>query len=165
MPHNLQIKAVQLDLARQMENIEFIKQFIDFSAQNNYNTLFLYLEWRVRCNAVDIGEENGYSKEELKDIIDYAAQYNIDVIPGLAAIGHSELLLANEKFAHLNELYPDRLGKFKSYNINVSACRISCFFLNSRTMTYSLHTNSTSGRLPDSYGSAYSKTIWNPGWI
>lgn len=118
MPHNLQIKAVQLDLARQMESIDFIKQFIDFSAQNNYNTLFLYLEWRVRCNAVDIGEGNGYSKEELKDIIDYAAQYNIDVIPGLAAIGHSELLLANEKFAHLNELYPDRLGKFKSYNIN-----------------------------------------------
>ena len=45
---NYKIRAVQLDLARQMESMEFLKGFIDFIAENHYNTLFLYLEWRVR---------------------------------------------------------------------------------------------------------------------
>ena len=35
------IRAVQLDLARQMESMEFLKSFVDFIAENHYNTLFL----------------------------------------------------------------------------------------------------------------------------
>ena len=60
------IRAVQLDLARQMESLDFIKEFIDLAAKNHYNTLFLYLEWRIRTRCVDLGETEGYSKEELR---------------------------------------------------------------------------------------------------
>ena len=41
--------------------------FIDFIAENHYNTLFLYLEWRVRTKTFDIGKKDGYSAEELKE--------------------------------------------------------------------------------------------------
>lgn len=108
----MNIKAVQLDLARQMESVDFIKKYIAFAAQNGFNTVFLYLEWRIRCNAVDLGEGSGYTKDELKDIVDFARQCNIDIIPGLAALGHSELLIAQDKFAHLAELFPDLNGRF-----------------------------------------------------
>ena len=96
---NYKIRAVQLDLARQMESMEFLKGFIDFIAENHYNTLFLYLEWRVRTKTFDIGKKDGYSAEELKEIIEYAETRGIDVIPGLAALGHAELILEQKKYA------------------------------------------------------------------
>ena len=90
MKQNYEIRAVQVDLARQMETIPFLKNYIDFIAENHYNTLFLYLEWRIRTKTFDIGKNDGYSADELREIIDYAAVRGIDVIPGLATLGHAE---------------------------------------------------------------------------
>ncbi|MBQ9772229.1 MAG: family 20 glycosylhydrolase [Lentisphaeria bacterium] len=112
MKTNFEIKAVQLDLARQMESMNFIFQFIDFIAEKDYNTLFLYLEWRVRTKTFDIGAKDGYSPEQIKKIVKYAETRGIDIIPGLASIGHAELLLQNKKFQHLCELRGDRIGRF-----------------------------------------------------
>ena len=108
------IRAVQMDLARQMETIPFIKDFIDFIAENHYNTLFLYLEWRVRTKTFDIGKNRGYSAAELMEITDYAAVRGIDVIPGLATLGHAEQILQRKKFASYSERregIPGRFGK------------------------------------------------------
>ncbi len=107
-----QMRAVQMDLARQMETIPFIKGFIDFIAENHYNTLFLYLEWRVRTKTFDIGKSEGYSAEELAEIVEYAAVRGIDVIPGLATLGHAELILRQEKFAAYSELREGIPGRF-----------------------------------------------------
>ena len=112
MKKNYQIRAVQVDLARQMETIPLMKGFIDFIAENHYNTLFLYLEWRIRTKTFDIGKNDGYSAEELREIIDYAALRGIDVIPGLATLGHAELLLRQKKFASYSELREGFAGRF-----------------------------------------------------
>ena len=111
---NYKIRAVQLDLARQMESMEFLKGFIDFIAENHYNTLFLYLEWRVRTKTFDIGKKDGYSAEELKEIIEYAETRGIDVIPGLAALGHAELILEQKKYENYAELRNGIKGRFQS---------------------------------------------------
>lgn len=107
-----QIRAVQLDLARQMESLSFIKEFIDLAAGNGFNTLFLYLEWRVRTKCVDLGEKDSYSREELQEIIAYAAGRNITVIPGLAALGHGDILLKYPQYKHLSELREGIPGRF-----------------------------------------------------
>ncbi|MBO5722986.1 MAG: family 20 glycosylhydrolase [Lentisphaeria bacterium] len=112
MKPDFEIRAVQLDLARQMETMDFIKNFIDFIAEKNYNTLFLYLEWRVRTATFDIGQENGYSAGEIREIVEYASARNIDVIPGLACLGHSELLLNTPGYGHLCELRNGITGRF-----------------------------------------------------
>lgn len=119
MKLDYQMRAVQMDLARQMETIPFIKGFIDFIAENHYNTLFLYLEWRVRTKTFDIGRNDGYSAEELAEIVDYAALRGIDVIPGLAALGHAELILRQEKFASYSELREGIAGRFGSGHAHV----------------------------------------------
>ena len=106
------LRIAQLDLARQMETVPFIKKFIDLLAQFDYNALFLYVEWRVRTKAFDIGKEEGYSAGELKEIISYAAKKKIMIIPGFATLGHAELLLKTEKFAHLSELREGIRGRF-----------------------------------------------------
>ena len=111
MARQFEIRAVQMDLARQMESVDFICNFIDFIAENNFNTLFLYLEWRVRTKTVDLGKNNGYSPAEIKKIVKYAETRGIDVIPGLASIGHAELILNDKRFAHLCELNGDINGR------------------------------------------------------
>ena len=112
MKHNYQIRAVQVDLARQMETIPFLKGYIDFIAENHYNTLFLYLEWRIRTRTFDIGKNDGYSAEGLREIIEYAAVRGINVIPGLATLGHAELLLRQKKYASYSELREGITGRF-----------------------------------------------------
>ena len=112
MKKNYEIRAVQVDLARQMETIPFLKSFIDFIAENHYNTLFLYLEWRVRTHTFDIGKAEGYSADELHEITDYAALRGISVIPGLATLGHAELLLRQKKFSSYSELREGISGRF-----------------------------------------------------
>ncbi|MBO4632295.1 MAG: family 20 glycosylhydrolase [Lentisphaeria bacterium] len=109
---NYRIRAVQVDLARQMETISFLKEFIDFIAEHHYNTLFLYLEWRIRTKTFDIGKNGGYSAKELREIIDYASRRRINVIPGLATLGHAELLLRQEKYASCSELREEIKGRF-----------------------------------------------------
>ena len=112
MELNYQIRAVQVDLARQMETLPFLKGFIDFIAENHYNTLFLYLEWRIRTRTFDIGKTEGYSAEELREIVEYAALHGISVIPGLATLGHAELLLKQKKFSSYSELREGIKGRF-----------------------------------------------------
>ena len=112
MNQNYQIRAVQVDLARQMESIPFLKGFIDFIAENHYNTLFLYLEWRIRTKTFDIGKNDGYSAEELTELIDYAELRGINIIPGLATLGHAEQLLRQKKFASYSELREGIAGRF-----------------------------------------------------
>ena len=112
MNQNYQIRAVQVDLARQMDSIPFLKGFIDFIAENHYNTLFLYLEWRIRTKTFDIGKNEGYSAEELTELIDYAELRGINIIPGLATLGHAELLLRQKKFASYSELREGISGRF-----------------------------------------------------
>lgn len=112
MNQSYQIRAVQVDLARQMESIPFLKGFIDFIAENHYNTLFLYLEWRIRTRTFDIGKKDGYSAEELTELIEYAALRGVDIIPGLATLGHAELLLRQKKFASYSELREGITGRF-----------------------------------------------------
>ncbi|MPM35586.1 hypothetical protein SDC9_82179 [bioreactor metagenome] len=112
MKTSFQIRAAQLDLARQMETINFIKGFIDFLADNHYNTLFLYLEWRVCTKAVDLGENARYTADELREIICYAANRKISIIPGLATLGHADLILRKSEFKHLSELRDGTVGRF-----------------------------------------------------
>ena len=112
MKIDYKIRAVQVDLARQMETIPFLKEYIDFIAEHHYNTLFLYLEWRIRTKTFDIGKTEGYSAEELRELIEYAASRGIDVIPGLATLGHAELLFQQKKFASYSELREGIKGRF-----------------------------------------------------
>jgi len=111
MKVDFKLRAVQLDLARQMETVEFICQFIDFIADQGFNTLFLYLEWRVRTRTFDLGAANGYDANEIKTIVDHAAARGVDVIPGIASLGHHDLIFADTTYHKFCELRNDVEGR------------------------------------------------------
>jgi N-acetyl-beta-hexosaminidase len=107
------IRAAQLDLARQKENLEFITAFIDFIARYNYNTLLLYLEGKVRTKTFPYpSPEWSYTPEEMKEVVAYAKKKKIDIIPAVSNLGHTEHFLKHPQLKHLAELREGRQGRF-----------------------------------------------------
>lgn len=114
------IRTAQLDLARQKESLEFIKLFIDFIAQYNYNTLLLYLEGKIRTKTFPYpSPEDSYTPEEMKEVITYAYKKKIDVIPAISNLGHTEQFLRYPQMKHLAELREGIPGRFGSSALHV----------------------------------------------
>ena len=89
------IKAVQLDLARQMETVPFIKAFTRKVADAGYNTLVLYLEGRVRTPSFSLGEAESYSLDEMREVVVHAADCGVEVVPVVSVLGHAEHFFRN----------------------------------------------------------------------
>lgn len=105
-------RAIMIDPARHFLPVDDVKFFIDQMARFKYNTLQIHLTddqgWRIeiksqprlteigafRNNGKSPSPDNGYyTQEEMKDIIAYAAERNIEVIPELDIPGHSVAIL------------------------------------------------------------------------
>lgn len=107
----LTYRGLQLDLARQTESREYIKSFIDFAAEHHFTTVGIYLEWKIRTELYDVGED-GYTPELLRELDDYAYSKKIILVPGLSALGHCEMLLKDPRYQHLAELKAGDLNRF-----------------------------------------------------
>jgi len=109
----MKIRAVQIDIARQMETLDYIKHFIDFTSSSGYNTLVLYLEGRIRTNTFPFMAENeSYTPEEMKEVVDYADRKKMDVIPVVSNFAHTEQFLCFKETVRFGELREGRTGRF-----------------------------------------------------
>lgn len=110
----MKIRALQIDLARQMETITFLKEFIDFAAANGYNSILFYIEGRVKTKSFPyLTDKETYSVKEMKDLVGYAAKKKIEIIPCVSVLGHAELFLKCEELAGLSETRSNK-GRFGS---------------------------------------------------
>lgn len=78
---------------------------IDEMEASKLNQLYLYAEANLPLSEpkpVDLG--NRWSLEEIHDLIDYAAQRHIDVVPCVELYGHLHDLLSEEQFSPLGAL-------------------------------------------------------------
>lgn len=106
-------RAIMIDPARHFLPVKDVKFFIDQMARFKYNILQIHLTddqgWRIeikshpklteigayRNNGSSPSPDNGYyTQEDIKEIIAYAADRNIEVIPELDIPGHSVAILA-----------------------------------------------------------------------
>jgi hypothetical protein len=109
----MKIKAVQLDLARQKENLDFVFSFIDFAKQVGYNTLVLYLEGIIRTKSfARIEGQDTYEPDEIQKVVAYAAKHKMDVIPVVSSLGHAEMFLEHPDHADMAELAGDTKGRW-----------------------------------------------------
>lgn len=107
------LRVVQLDLARQMETVDFIREFTDFAADNGFNALGLYLEGRVRTASFPWpSEEESYSPAEVREIVAHAARRGVEVIPVVSTLGHAAMFLQYPELAGLAETRPPFTGRF-----------------------------------------------------
>lgn len=107
-----QYRGMHLDVCRHFFSVEFIKKYLDVMALYKFNYFHWHLTedqaWRIEIKAypglTDIGawrtEVNGenyggfYTQEQVKEIVAYAADLNITVIPEIEMPGHSRAALA-----------------------------------------------------------------------
>ncbi|MFA6291072.1 MAG: family 20 glycosylhydrolase [Victivallales bacterium] len=110
------LRAVQLDLARQYERMDYIRSFIDFSSDWNYNAIFLYLEGRVKTNNFSFfPPELSYDEKDIREIVAYAQVKGIEIVPIISTLGHCEHFLESPEFSRLAELREGIQGRFSDF--------------------------------------------------
>jgi hexosaminidase len=116
-------RGMHLDIARHFQDIDFIKKYIDILALHNINTFHWHLVddqgWRVEIKKYPllttisttrketvIGRNSGvwdgkpygegmfYTQEQLREVVEYAAERHIDIIPEIDMPGHMVAVLA-----------------------------------------------------------------------
>lgn len=121
---NFAYRGMHLDVSRHMFPVDFIKKYIDYLTFHKFNTLHWHLTddqgWRIeilsypKLNSIGSwrdetlighftdkpirydGKRYGgyYTREEVKDIINYAAIRGIDIIPEADIPGHNRATIA-----------------------------------------------------------------------
>ncbi len=93
-------RALMLDPARHFLPVDDVKHYIDQMAHYKYNVLQLHLTddqgWRLEVRdhpQLTAGQEH-YRREDLAEIIRYAAQRHIQVVPEIDIPGHTVAVLA-----------------------------------------------------------------------
>ena len=105
-------RGLLLDCCRHFMSIDFVKRYINLLAYHKMNVLHWHLTedqgWRVEIvkypKLTDIGawrkEKNGsvyggfYTKEQIKEVVNYAFQRGVNIVPEIELPGHSVAALA-----------------------------------------------------------------------
>lgn len=118
-------RALMLDPARHFLPIEDVKFYIDQMARYKYNALQLHLTddqgWRVEIKSrPELASKEHYTQQELKDLIAYAAQRHIEIIPELDIPGHTVAILA--AYPELGCTTSDTIVKEVGKTVNLMLC-------------------------------------------
>ena len=109
-------RGIMLDVARHFFNVEEVKMFIDYLAAYKLNVLHLHLSddqgWRIEIKSwprlteiggsTEVGGGVGgfYTQQQYSEIVKYAQDRNITIIPEIDMPGHTNAALAS--YAELN---------------------------------------------------------------
>jgi hypothetical protein len=97
-------RGIQMDLARHMETVDYIRHHADEAARHGFNTLVLYLEGRVRTDSFPYRPEaDSYSLEDMEQVVRHATGLGMDVIPVVSTLGHCEQFLACPPLRSMSE--------------------------------------------------------------
>ena len=88
------------------------KRLIDNASKEKFNTVILGMPWRNGLNLNStpwvVPDELTWSRDELLDVVNYARQKNMAVIPQLPLLSHQDLLLAPD--------FPSLMFNAKTYD-------------------------------------------------
>ncbi len=107
------IRAAQIDLARQIETMDTVKRFFDVAAESGLNTVVMYLEDRVKTATYPYSPDvESYSEEQVRELVAYADALGLELIPVVSPVGHTERFLRHPELKHLAELRGNIPGMF-----------------------------------------------------
>ena len=119
-------RSLMLDPARHFLPAEDVKFYIDQMVRYKYNVLQLHLTddqgWRIEIKKHPRLTEKGefYTQEELKDLVHYAAERNVRIIPELDIPGHTVAVLA--AYPELGCSHTDTIPKIVGETVNLMLC-------------------------------------------
>lgn len=129
-------RGSMLDVARHFFSVEDVKKYIDLLAYYKYNVLHLHLTddqgWRIEIKSwpklteiggsTEVGGESGgfFTQEEYKDIVAYAAERYITIVPEFDMPGHTNAASVSYPFLNGNgkkvELYEGTHVGFSTFD-------------------------------------------------
>lgn len=122
----LERRALMLDPARNFLPIKDVKFYMDQMMKYKYNVLQLHLTddqgWRIEIKDEPKLTSGGpfYTQDELKDLIEYGAQRNIEIVPELDIPGHTVAILA--AYPELGCTSSDTINKVLGKTFNLMLC-------------------------------------------
>lgn len=119
---NFAYRGTMLDVARHFFSVEDVKRYVDLLAYYKINVLHLHLTddqgWRIEIKSwpkltevggsTEVGGEAGgfYTQEEYKDLVQYAAERYITIIPEVDMPGHTNAASVSYPFLNGNGKTP-----------------------------------------------------------
>ena len=102
------MRGVMLDMARCKEKHEYYYHIIDQLAQWKYNTVFLHINDNSGCAMEfkcypSLATLHAFTQDEMKDMIKYAQDRHIDLVPEIEPWGHAKYITTQPEFADLAE--------------------------------------------------------------
>lgn len=98
------VKGFHLDMRIQVMKMPAMKKFVLNLSKNGINTLLVEWEGSYPFEKEPlIANKYAYSRQEIRDFIDYCNSLHIQVIPLQQSFGHVEYILRNYKYAALRE--------------------------------------------------------------
>ncbi|GAA2494901.1 beta-N-acetylhexosaminidase [Streptomyces gobitricini] len=119
-------RGAMLDVARHFQPVSFLRRFTDLLALHKLNVLHLHLTddqgWRMPVAAhpkltevAGVPHGGAYTREELRDLVAYAADRGVTVVPEIEMPGHARAALA--AYPHLGNFPERRLDVWKSWGV------------------------------------------------
>ena len=100
----LDLIILQIDLGRQKETVQYLKDYIDFAKDNGYNAVLLYLEAAVKVACTPFfNTDEAYTPDEIREVVAYGNEKGIDIIPGLENLSHADNFLRYKELEFLSE--------------------------------------------------------------
>jgi len=97
-------RGIMIDVARQVESINYLKKLVTFMGEYKLNQLYLYLENKMRYyKHPEVAHPMAYNKTEMESLIREAAKHYVEIIPMPATFGHMESFLKHPSYSHLGE--------------------------------------------------------------
>lgn len=103
---NMELRGISDDISRgQVSNLQNFKRIIDFISRYKMNVFMPYLEDMLQLKSYpSIGKNRGaLSNKEVKEIVAYASERYVEVIPIFQTLGHFENILTSREFVDYAE--------------------------------------------------------------
>ncbi len=130
---NFAYRGAMLDVARHFFSVEDVKKYIDLLAYYKINILHLHLTddqgWRIEIKSwpklttiggsTEVGGEAGgfYTQEDYRDLVAYAAERYMTIVPEVDMPGHTNAASASYPFLNGNGKEP---GLYEGTNVGFS---------------------------------------------
>jgi hexosaminidase len=105
---SLDHRALMIDLARLMEKKDYYRKMLVFLSEYKYNVLVLHLTddptIALRFDShPEPADPHAWTVDEMKDFVDLAELYHIDLLPEIELFGHARGWTSHPKYEHLGE--------------------------------------------------------------
>ncbi|GAB64072.1 MAG: hypothetical protein DWB56_04475 [Candidatus Jettenia sp.] len=105
---DMRIRALHLGIVKRL-GLEGMKELIKLARFGHYNTLIIMIRNNVAFNTMEqLASEGTWSKEEFLNIVRFAKENGLDIIPDMSLLTHQEKLL--------KEFYPQLMYNKATYD-------------------------------------------------